>query len=152
MGGSAPAALPPRRLVQQVLDLPFGDQVILHGYTVANNGDLLLFWQRPTPAAGAGNLHMALQTATLAGQPLAALQDCRLAGYTYPTFRWPQGQVVMGHVPADIWLGDAPVAGDEPYTGAVQVTLRVYNGRDPAATPLPTAAGEDRLRCRGWRS
>jgi hypothetical protein len=144
-GGIRPsrfAAAPP---VQHVLDEPFGNQVILHGYTVANNGDLLLFWQRPTAAESAGDLRLALQTAALDGQPLAHPQDRRLTGYTYPSFRWPQGQIVMGHVPAADWLGTVPVAGDEPYTTTVQATLRVYDGRDPAATPLLTAAGEDHL-------
>jgi hypothetical protein len=135
------AAEPP---VAHVLDLPLGDQVSLHGYTVANNGDLLLFWQRPTPAEMAGDLHLALQTSTLDGQPLAHPQDRRLAGYTYPSFRWPQGQIVMGHVPAADWLGAAP-AIDEPYTTAVQVALRVYDGRDPAATPLLTSDGADHV-------
>jgi 4-amino-4-deoxy-L-arabinose transferase-like glycosyltransferase len=136
------AAEPP---VMHVLDTPFGDQVTLHGYTVANNGDLLLFWQRPTPANAAGDLHMALQTDTLDSQPLAHPPDRRLTGYTYPSFRWPPGQIIMGHVPAADWLGAIPVAGDEPYSATVQVTLRVYDGRDPAATPLLTAAGEDYL-------
>ncbi len=134
------AAEPP---VQHVLDVDLGGAVILHGYTVLNNGDLLLFWQRPTPAAAAGDLHMALQTAALDGEPLAHPQDRRLTGYTYPSFRWPQGEIVMGHVPAADWLGAVPPAGDEPFTTTVQVALRVYDGRDPAATPLHTADGAD---------
>jgi hypothetical protein len=131
--------------VEHVLDVDLGGQVILHGYTVLNNGDLLLFWQRPTPAQGAGDLHMSLHTSTADGQPLAHPQDRRLTGYTYPSFRWPQGEIVMGHAPAADWLGSAPVAGDEPYTTTVQVTLRVYDGRDPTAAPLLTGDGADQV-------
>ena len=136
------AAAPP---VAHVLDRDLGGQVILHGYTVLNNGDLLLFWQRSTPAAEAGDLRLALQTTALDGQLVAHPQDRRLAGYNDPSFRWPQGQIVMGRVPAADWLGEIPPAGDEPYTATVQVTLRVYDGSDPLATPLLTADGEDHV-------
>jgi hypothetical protein len=37
------------------------------------------------------------------------------------------------------------VAGDEPYTTTVQVTLRVYDGRDPTAAPLLTGDGADQV-------
>jgi len=137
------AAAPP---VTTVIDAPLGAgagaAVILHGYSVLNNGDLLLFWQRPTPAdpsgRAGGDLRLALQTTTLDGQPLAQPQDRRLAGYTDPTFRWPQGEIVMGRIPATDWLGPTPTGG------VVQVTLRVYDAADPAA-PLRTADGSGHL-------
>ncbi|MFN8465776.1 MAG: hypothetical protein U0X20_09510 [Caldilineaceae bacterium] len=81
-----------------MLDAPFGDQVVLQGYKVLNNGDLLLFWRRPpNTGAAARDLHMSLTTSTLDGQPLAHPADRRLAGYTYPSFRWPDDKIVMGH-------------------------------------------------------
>lgn len=129
--------------VDHVMDVSFGGEVVLHGYTVLNNGDLLLFWQRQAGEENAGpDLHMALQTSTIDGQPLARPQDRRLAGYTYPSFRWPAGATVMGHVPAGDWLGANPA------NGTVQVDLRVYDGADPAATPLQTEGGESQLTLR----
>lgn len=133
------AAEPP---VAQVLDASFGEAVTLHGYTVLNNGDLLLFWQRPTPAETAGDLRLALETVTLDGRPLARPQDRRLAGYTHPSFRWPQDEIVMGHIAATDWLGA------EPVSGTVEITLRVYDGRDPFATSLTLPSGADHLTLR----
>jgi uncharacterized membrane protein len=138
-GGIRPTRFVSEPPVEHVLDASFGDQVTLRGYKVLNNGDLLLFWQGPPGATVASDLHMALETSTLDGQPLARPADRRLAGYTYPSFRWPAGELVMGHVPAQAWLGDMP----QP--GTVQFTLRVYDGEDASATPLPTGAGESTL-------
>ena len=118
------------------------ERVRLHGYTALNNGDLLLFWQRQTPAdpsgRSGGDLRLALQSAALDGTPLAHPQDRRLAGYTDPAFRWPQGEIVMGRIPAADWLGEDPAGGQ------VQVTLRIYDAADPA-DPLRTADGADHL-------
>jgi hypothetical protein len=128
--------------VEHVLDVPFGAEVILRGYKVLNNGDLLLFWERvqgstPGGAASGRDLHMALTTTTPDGEPLASPADRRLAGYTYPSFRWPAGAIVMGHIPAGEWLGE------NPQGGTVQIALRVYDGADPTATPLLTAGGAE---------
>jgi hypothetical protein len=129
--------------IEHALDLAFGGEVVLRGYKVLNNGDLLLFWQRAPGATGSRDLHMALTTATADGQALAAPADRRLAGYTYPSFRWPDGAVVMGHIPAPDWLGE------NPQGGPVQFTLRVYDGADPSAAPLPTIEGANELTVRG---
>jgi hypothetical protein len=143
------ATAPP---IDKPLDVRFGDAVTLLGYRVLNNGDLLLFWRREGEAAG--DLHMAIETQRAGGSPLAQPQDRRLAGYTYPSFRWPDGEVVMGNIPAAQWLGDAAAewlaaaeaaSEDEadgsteqesPAAGTVQFALKVYDGEDPAAAPL----------------
>jgi hypothetical protein len=153
--------------VDKPLDVRFGDAVTLLGYRVLNNGDLLLFWRREGEAAG--DLHMAIETQMVDGSPLAQPQDRRLAGYTYPSFRWPSDKVVMGHIPAAQWLGDAAaewlaaaenaddegvalessaIAGadgsveeESSATGTVQFTLKVYDGDDPAAAPLLPQVG-----------
>ncbi len=46
----------------------------------------------------------------------------------------------MGHIPAADWLGD------NPQPGTVQLSLRVYDGEDAAARPLPTVDGADELQ------
>ena len=144
-GGIRPTRFVAAPPVEHVLDAPFGDQVILRGYKVLNNGDLLLFWQRTTAdTAAASDLHMSLTTSGLDGLPVAHPADRRLAGYTFPSFRWPADRIIMSHVPAPDWLGDG--WGDGPQPGTVQFTLRVYDGEDTAATPLPTAAGEPELQ------
>ncbi len=140
-GGIRPTRFALAPPVDHLLDIPFGDQVTLHGYKVLNNGDLLLFWRRDLPPHGEGaDLHVALQTRSLAGRPLAQPQDRRLAGYNYPSFRWPAGSIVMGHLTAAEWLGD------EPQPGQVALTLRVYDGQDPSAAPLPVGQNEVELR------
>jgi hypothetical protein len=82
---------------------------------------------------------MALRSATADGQPLAQPPDRRLAGYTYPTFRWGPDEIVMGHIPAREWLGE------NPQPGSVQFTLRVYDGADPQASPLAAPDGAPEL-------
>jgi hypothetical protein len=140
-GGIRPTRFVTAPPVEHVLDAPFGDQVILRGYKVLNNGDLLLFWQRP-PDTGvaARDLHMSLTTSTVDGQLIAHPADRRLAGYTYPSFRWPDDKIVMGHISAKDWLGD------DPQGGSVQLSLRVYDGEDASATPLPTVDGAAELQ------
>ena len=141
-GGIRPARLVTAPPVEHVLDAPFGDQVILRGYKVLNNGDLLLFWQRSAGTeATARDLHMSLTTSTLDGQPLGHPADRRLAGYTYPTFRWPEDKIVMGHIPASDWLGD------NPQPGTVQLSLRVYDGEDACRQAPPD--GRRRRRTAG---
>jgi hypothetical protein len=103
-----------------------GDRVVLIGYKTANNGDLLLFWQRPPGGAAAGDLRMALASSR-AGAPVALPADRRLGGYTYPTSRWPAGEIVTGVVPAQEWLGA------ELQQGVYSVAVRVYDASDPAA-------------------
>jgi hypothetical protein len=149
------ATAPP---IDKPLDVRFGDAVTLLGYRVLNNGDLLLFWRREGEAAG--DLHMAIETQRADGSPLARPQDRRLAGYTYPSFRWPDGEVVMGHIPAAQWLGEAAAEWlaaaenaseneadgsaeqESSAAGTVQFTLKVYDGEDPAAAPLLPQVGE----------
>jgi 4-amino-4-deoxy-L-arabinose transferase-like glycosyltransferase len=120
------------------VDASFGDAVRLAGYHALDNGDLLLFWQMG-PALAGRDLHVAMDTARQDGTPVAAIEGRRLAGYNDPTFRWAPDAVVMGRIPATDWLGPEPQAG--PYT----VTLRVFDGADAAAQPLPVL-GADSLR------
>lgn len=104
-----------------------GGRVTLVGYKALNNGDLLLFWQRPEPFTGvADDLRMALESYAGAS-PLARPTDRRLGGYTYPSSRWQAGEVVTGVIPAREWLGE------EPQGGTYRVKLRVYDADDQAA-------------------
>lgn len=126
--------------VEHPLGIRFGDQLLLHGYKVLNNGDLLLFWERlPGQEGAAADLRLALRTHRPDGAPLAQPADRRLAGYTYPSFRWPEHTIVMGHIPAADWLGASP----QP--GAVGFRLRVYAAADPAARPLTAADGRSEI-------
>ncbi|MBW7886694.1 MAG: hypothetical protein H3C34_29510, partial [Caldilineaceae bacterium] len=124
--------------IDHVLDASFGDQVILRGFKAVDNGDLLLFWQR-APGGGDADLHFALHSFAEDGTQLAAPPDRRLAGYTYPFARWREGEVVAALVPARTWLGETPAPGH------YRVTLRVYDGNDPAALPLHAPDGSDQL-------
>lgn len=119
------------------LDITFGGQVTLAGYTAVDNGDLLLFWRRaPGAADPAPDLHFSLQGRTLDGTELASVPGRRLGGYTFPLQRWAPGQVVTSHVLAAQWLGA------DPQPGNYWATLRVYDAEDPTATPLSTDTGE----------
>jgi hypothetical protein len=143
-GGIRPARLATAPPIDHPLDVVFGDKVILRGYKVLNNGDLLLFWQRNAADPGGEtdtgvDLHMALATSTLDGAPRAQPPDRRLAGYTYPSFRWGRDEIVLGHVAARDWLGE------NPQNGAVQFRLRVYDGSDPRAGALATPSGASEL-------
>ena len=109
---------------------------MLRGYKVVNNGDLLLFWELQE-SADPGDLHFLLQSSSEDGVDIARLPGRRLAGYTYPTFRWPAGTIVMGRVAATDWLGPSPQAGQYLFS------VGVYDGNDPAAAPLLLENGED---------
>ena len=128
--------------VEFLLDVTFEGVVKLVGYKPVNNGDLLLFWQRvPGAPASSANLHFALHSFTSDGAPLTTVPDRRLAGYTYPFARWQPGEIVAAHVKAQEWLGSA-----EPSSGQYGFTLRVYDGGDPAATPLAADDGSQEVR------
>jgi hypothetical protein len=119
-------------------DITFGDVVILRGYKVVDNGDLLLFWERlPGATDKLPDLYMALSTTTEDGTAVAAPPERRLAGYTYPFDRWPPGEVVTGYIAARDWLGTA-----EPTPGNYRFSIRVFDANDPAAAPLPTVDGK----------
>ncbi len=118
-------------------NLTFGDAVILRGYKVVDNGDLLLFWERASAEAEAPpDLHIALTTTNVAGATVAAPPERRLAGYTYPFARWRPGEIVTGYVAAEQWLG-----ATEPTPGTYRFTIRVFDANDPTAAPLPTGDG-----------
>ncbi len=114
-----------------------GDRIVLNGYKIADNGDLLLFWQRPPGGPPAGDLRMALESYR-AGALVALPADRRLGGYTYPTSRWPAGEVVTGVVPVQEWLGAAP------QQGVYSIAVRVYDSSAPAA-PLRWGDGSAEL-------
>lgn len=123
--------------IDTATEIVFGDQVILRGYKIVDNGDLLLFWERlPATSDTAPDLHFALSAATAQGAHLAAPPERRLAGYTYPFERWQPGEIVAGHIPARDWLGSSEAA-----PGAYRFSLRVFDALDPAAPPLPTDDG-----------
>ncbi len=118
-------------------DIAFGDIVVLRGYKVVDNGDLLLFWERLSSATDKSpDLYMALSTTTKDGTAIAAPPERRLAGYTYPFDRWQSGEIVTGYIAAVDWLGTA-----EPVDGQYRFSIRVFDANDPAAAPLPTTDG-----------
>ncbi|MCC9076965.1 glycosyltransferase family 39 protein [Litorilinea aerophila] len=90
----------------------FGNQIYLLDYTVAANGDLLLFWQlHPQHSEPPPDLHITGNTFTADGIPFFRMEDRRPAGYPYPTFRWRPDQVTVGRIPADEWAGPGALPG-----------------------------------------
>ncbi len=119
--------------IDNVLEANFGNQLRLLGYTVAPDGDLLLFWQLGSdPATPLPDLHINLRTVTPDQLLYTDPADRRPADYGFPVMRWQPGQLVMGRIAATEWAG----AGALP--AAYQVQLGVY---DPAGD----AAGLDLL-------
>ena len=123
--------------------------VLLRGYTLLDNGDLLLFWQLPPgQAETAADLYVRADTfpgdnlsaPNSDGDRIAQVSDRRLAGYTYPSFRWPADRVTMSHIPAADWLGV------ELQPGVYLVDLQVYAGGNTPPVPLLTAAGAQSVR------
>jgi 4-amino-4-deoxy-L-arabinose transferase-like glycosyltransferase len=129
--------------IQRPLAASFGDRLTLNGLRSLGNGDLLFFWQKKTSLPGGSavedDYHMKVEVFDADGQQVASPPDRRLAGYNYPSFRWQPGDVVMGRIPAQEWLGA------EPQPGRYTVRLTVYDANDPAMTPLATENGGDAL-------
>jgi mannosyltransferase len=100
----------------------FGNLVQLVDYEVANNGDLLLYWQlhpqHPTPMP---DLQIVGETFTGEGFPFARISDRRPVGYDYPSFRWREDQINLGRIPATEWAGPGALAGH------YRVRLGVYD-------------------------
>ncbi|MFN2200701.1 MAG: glycosyltransferase family 39 protein [Caldilineaceae bacterium] len=91
----------------------FGNQVYLLDYTVAENGDLLLFWQvHPDHEGPIPDLHITGNTTTADGLPMYRLRDRRPASYEYPAFRWAPEQITLGRVLAEDWAGPGALPGD----------------------------------------
>ena len=91
----------------------FGNEVYLLDYTLADNGDLLLFWQiHPDHSDPMPDLHIAGETVTTDGLPVNRLQDRRLASYEYPTFRWRVDQITLGRVFSEDWVGASALPND----------------------------------------
>ena len=128
--------LVPEPPIDVPLEAAFGGQVTLVGRRSLDNGDLLLFWRLEEGAPPDADLHLRLATTTPDGASVAQVEGRRLAGYTYPTFRWPRGEpgeIVMGRIPAAQWLGAPPQAGTyavrlEVYDAATGETLPLANG------------------------
>ena len=91
----------------------FGNEVYLLDYTLADNGDLLLFWQiHPDHSDPMPDLHIAGETVTTDGLPVNRLQDRRLASYEYPPFRWRVDQITLGRVFSEDWVGASALPND----------------------------------------
>lgn len=142
--------------ISETVGATFGASVVLEGYRPLDNGDLLLFWTLPTLSAlpFTADYHVAIEVLDSAGEPLRRVEDRRLAGYNYPTFRWQPGEVTMGRIPVTVWLGhtleefEQGVAAAEP---VYQLRLRVYDLGDPARVPLPLPDGSTELLLPGVR-
>ena len=129
------AAAPP---ITTAINANFGNQLLLHGYRVLDNGDLLLFWTRTATAqTPAADLQIAGQVWTADGAPVAQLADQRPAGYGYPVTRSPAGEIVMGRLPAATWLGDQVV------DGTYKLRLSVYTVTLGVAHKLLLPNGQD---------
>lgn len=132
--------------ISQTLNAHFRDSVQLNGYRPLDNGDLLLFWS--LPAATVSDYMVSIEVLDGAGMLLQRVPDRRLAGYNYPTFRWRTGDVNMGRIAVEDWLGhtlaefEEGTATPEP---VYQLRLRVYDALDPKKTPLPLIDGSDAL-------
>ncbi len=117
-----PQEIPVEPPVRVPVDADFEGKVTLLGATVRPDGELLLFWQRTGPDP-LPDLRVTGETLTEDGLLYAKLPDRRPAGYLYPAFRWPQGQVTVGRIPAADWAGEGAAAG------AYQLQVGLY---DPA--------------------
>ena len=123
--------------IKTVVDATFGNQLRLQGYTVLDNGDLLLFWQRLDDGEAAdADFQISGEVFAADGVLLRRFPDQRPAGYAYPVSRWPLAQTVMGKIPAVNWLGE-PI-GD----GTYRLRLSVYNLTTGTLDKLPVA-GQD---------
>lgn len=91
----------------------FGNEVYLLDYTLADNGDLLLFWQvHPDHSNPIPDLHIAADIVTADGLPVNRLQDRRLASYEYPVFRWRTDQITLGRIFSEDWAGPSALPND----------------------------------------
>lgn len=118
------------------LDIAYSDgALILRGATTIDNGDLLLFWERRDGDRALPDYELSGESFA-DGAPLLPLEARRLAGYDYPSFRWPAGKVVMGRIPAAEWLGASP------QSGSYSVRLAVHDAA-AGGSPVPTEDGQD---------
>jgi hypothetical protein len=100
----------------------FGNMVYLVDRQVANNGDLLLYWKlHPNHPSPMPDLHLTGQSFTADGLPFERIADRRLVGYAHPTFRWHEGQINLGRIPAGEWTGPGALPG------SYRVRLVVYD-------------------------
>lgn len=119
------------------LDIAYDDgKLLLRGATPIDNGDLLLFWERREGDGLLPDYELAAESFDAGGAPLLSFDHGRLAGYDYPSFRWPAGKVVMGRIPAAQWLGASP----QP--GSYSVQLGVRNAA-AGGSLVPAAGGQD---------
>ncbi len=138
-----PEEIPVEPPVQVTVNADLGGQVTFLGATVRPDGELLLFWRRTGPDP-LPDLRVTGEIFTREGLLYAKLGDRRPAGYLYPAFRWPQGQVTVGRIPAREWVGQGAPAG----AYRLEVGLYDPNGdltgldvRDSEGRPLGKRAG-----------
>jgi hypothetical protein len=131
--------------IQHETDISFGDEVTMRGYRSLDNGDLLLFWQKEDGLRRNGDLRMSVDVLDADGTLVRSVADRRLAGYTYPTFRWGGEEIVMGRIPATEWLGDTPQVRE------YGVEIAVYDGNDPDMAHLLTDDGKGSVVLEGVR-
>ncbi|MFN8486477.1 MAG: glycosyltransferase family 39 protein [Caldilineaceae bacterium] len=116
----------------------FDNQLLLHGYTVLDNGDLLLFWERTAASqTQTADIQITGKVSTPTGTAVHQLADQRPAGYDYPVARWPVGQSVMGRIPAKQWLGD------QVADGTYKLRLSVYTVTSGELHKLTLPTGQD---------
>jgi hypothetical protein len=132
--------IPDEPPIERALNVTFGAQLRLLGYNALDNGDLLLFWQRlPDSQAPTADWQLTGALIDEEGNQIVKMADRRLAGYDFPSFRWPDEGVVMGHLGAREWLGDSVTSG------AYWVELGVYDADSAALERLRTDGGDNRV-------
>jgi hypothetical protein len=121
---------------EQELRVNFGNQVELVGYAQPSCDraacPVYLFWRSRAPLQADYKLTAALVGRT-AGEAWNEPTDRRLAGYDYPTFRWPQGTLVLGKLPLDASLGTPP--------GEYRLRMSVYDAATGQALDVLDSAG-----------
>ncbi|MFQ5340534.1 MAG: glycosyltransferase family 39 protein [Anaerolineae bacterium] len=108
--------LPPTALFTSEIGHPLGlspvAEVRLAGYDVLHEPtpadqpvDVLLYWQALAPMNR--NYKVSLRLRDEQGL-LWGMEDSQLAGFWYPTYRWPTGEVVLGRHPVQLPAGIPP--------------------------------------------
>jgi len=105
----------------------FGHQITLYNHAITNTGDLIFFWQVSEDAnLEESDFQIIVRSFTQGGRlPLGETAQQRLAGYTYPSYRWQPGEIVMSRISAEEWSGGGTLP--DKY----QIRVGVYQDQQP---------------------